>query len=75
MIVLSRSSRFLLLYTEGDNKLKSRFMKEHSLAGRPTWALLKHRHEDLIRPSDALDDTGNMTHYGNTHERSDLVYN
>ncbi len=37
------------------SKVVSRFMDEHSMDGRPTWAWLKHRHEELRRPSEVLD--------------------
>ena len=33
----------------------SRFMDEHSMAGRPYWAWLKHRHEELRQPKVVLD--------------------
>ena len=50
-------------------------MEENSITGCHIWSWLKHRLEELIRPSTVLDDTGNMTHCKNNHGRSDLVYN
>ena len=40
----------------------SRFMDEHSMAGRPYWAWLKHRHEELRRPVSVLDNECNTVY-------------
>lgn len=42
------------------SKVIARFKDEHSMDGRPTWAWMKHRHEELRRPMDVLDDDGNI---------------
>lgn len=36
----------------------SRFMDEHSMAGRPMWGWLKHKHEEFRRPCTVTDNDG-----------------
>ena len=55
-------------------QVTSRFMDEHSMAGRPYWAWLKHRHEELRRPVSVLDEEYN-TVYEDTVDLSPEIYN
>ncbi|EJK61395.1 hypothetical protein THAOC_18129 [Thalassiosira oceanica] len=40
----------------------SRFMDEHSMAGRPMWGWLKHKHEEFRRPTTIVDTDGYNVH-------------
>ena len=55
-------------------QVTSRFMDEHSMAGRPYWAWLKHRHEELRRPVSVLDAECN-TVYEDTVNLQPEIYN
>jgi hypothetical protein len=51
-------------------------MDKHSMTGRPDWAWLKHRHKEMRRPMDVLDNDGQGTtvHQDSTNLPED-VYN
>ena len=46
----------------------SRFMDEHSMAGRPMWGWLKHKHEEFRRPANIIDGNGNEIGSNDDHE-------
>ena len=50
-------------------------MDEHNISGRPTYAWLKHIHEELRHSTTVLYGAGHETFVENNHGLPEIIYN
>ena len=55
------------------SRIQSRFMDEHSMAGRSMWAWLEHRHEEFRRPCEMTDDDGTTIDVSDKLQQADTL--